>query len=224
MFERAVRRQGLIPRAWTVLTGFALATAATIAVLAPGTAAAGSGPTCRPSAHQVLGRSGTAVVFRRRTSAGGEYGEESALYACLKRRQRPLHLTSFGEGQVPKLEHVPGANPAFAGSYVALAYGFVEPACAKYMGGGPQCEVFVIASFNLRTGRVRATASLPASSLVVTLAGWIAWVSPTGQLEAVDSGGKLTLDGGPVEASSVRAAGETIRWSSAGTVHSAELR
>ena len=118
---------------------------------------------------------------------------------------------------------MPGANPAFAGSYVALAYGFVEPACGKYTGGGPQCEMFAVASFNLRTGRLRASVTLPAAALVVTPAGWFAWISPAGQLEAVDSRGRLTLDEGPVEAPGVRAAGTTIRWSSAGAAHSAEL-
>lgn len=188
-----------------------------------GARAAPREPVCKPRHAQVLARHGAVIVFRRRTGPAGEYGEPSALYACARTRGRPVRLASFQEGELPEFDHLAGANPIFSGGYVAFAYKFLEPVCGKYTGGGPQCEVFEVASVNLRTGRARASAVGSASALVLTPLGWIAWVSSSGELEGIGSHGETVLDGGGVEAASLHASGQKITWTSAGVAHEAAL-
>ncbi len=171
----------------------------------------------------MVGRRGQALVFSRE-GEGAEYSPSVTVLGCLTSRQRPVALLSFGEGESPEFDRLVGPDPAFAGPYVAFVLTVVEGACGKYTGGGPQCEQHRLGSYDLRTGRPRARASSAAEALVLTAQGWIAWIEPTGDvLRAIDSHGARVLDPGPVDPHSLAVSGQTVRWTSAGTPHSALL-
>ncbi len=193
--------------------------------LASAAGAAGTHPaSCKPRPGQVLARKGSEVIFRRSTGPSGEYGAASALYGCQRTRQRPVRLLAFQEGMDPEVQRLAGVDAVFAGAYAALTYKIYDAACAKYTGGGPECESSGLASFDLRTGKTRAHAPEAASALVLSARGWVGWVSAQGgALHAIGSKGARVLDPGPVEPASLKLSGQTLRWTSTASTHSALL-
>ncbi len=99
--------------------------------------------------------------------------------------------------------------------------------CLKYSQSNEaaeECAVPEVSSYNLRSGRERASASGAEEALALTANGWIAWVAaPSHALLAIGAHGKHTLDAGPVEPRSLGVSGQTVHWTSNGVAHSAVL-
>jgi hypothetical protein len=189
----------------------------------PGAAAARASG-CHPKRRQVIARRGSAVVFRRVTGPGGEYGAPSVLLGCLTVRQRPVRLAQFSEAEALYFERLVGPNPVFAGHYVAFALDDADVVCGKYDPSSPLCETHEVVSYNLKTGHARAKAAGAPAALVLTKRGWIGWVEGSAHnLLVVDSHGLHTLDPGPVDPRSLIVHGEIIDWSTNGVTHTAKL-
>jgi hypothetical protein len=186
-----------------------------VAVLAAPVGASAA-PGCAANGAQVVARSGTALLLT--SDAGpddGQYGPGTRVSTCRRGHPRVTLLsTQTGTSLVV-------AHPAFTSGYVAFAWNSSSVVCSKYLGDDPQCRSAGVASYNRRTGRRRASGSGPADALVVTPAGWLAWLSPadaTGArtLQAVDSAGARVLATGAIDPASLRADGATISWTAAG--------
>lgn len=170
---------------------------AAVAVFAPTAAAA---PSCRIPGGHTLATGRIAKLIAIPTPRG------SALFACIRRSGRKISL----DGTF--------ADARLAGRWVAWQ-----------RAGRP--GHWRIAVHDLRTGRERLVdGHVAAHSLVLTTRGTIAWAQrrddgPGTPLFANDvvSGGRL-LDGGDVDAASVRLAGRRVSWLSGGEPRSALVR
>ncbi len=170
------------------------------------------------------------MLFVRQTGGfDGKYGAPHSLFGCSSSYQPRKDLFDFEDGDTPNL-----AVAAFAPPYAAYFLDWEATSCVFYESAGAEhCGQTLFESANLRTGRVRVTVYQPESTpppedLVVTRAGWIAWIaggpSGTAALIAHDSAGERTLDPGPVDARSLKLSGGTVRWSDSGAAHTAVLR
>jgi len=180
----------------------------------------------------VLGRSGPHVLFVRQTGPTDfKYGAPHALYGCISRYRAPVQLYEFEDGDLPS-----EVITTFAGPYAAFYLGWRSTVCADYESAGATgCGRTLFGSVDLRNGRIRTSVEPqtpepppPPMALVVTPAGWIAWIAPGSSgaeaLFAEDSSGQRTLDPGPVDRKSLEDNGATVRWSDAGVAHSSVLR
>lgn len=186
---------------------------------------------CVPKRSQILGRSGSSVLFRQITGPDdGKYGAPHSLFGCRNARQTPLDLFDFEDGDIPSV-----VLTSFNGSYAAYFLGWEAATCVFYESAGAEhCGQSLFESVNLRTGHVRVSgaeestgAVEPPKALVVSHDGWIAWIAPersgTAPLMAQDSTGRRTLDPGPIDTRSLRMSGKKVRWTDAGVAHSAVL-
>lgn len=141
-----------------------------------------------------------------------------------------MRLFDFEDGDTPET-----VLTAFNGTYAAFFIGWQSTTCSFYESAGAiDCSESLFESVNLATGRFRVNVTNedpnttdPPTALVVTHAGWIAWVAhltATSQpLLVRDSKGERTLDPGPIDVGSLRASGANVRWTDAGVGHFAAL-
>ena len=200
-----------------------IAVVAAIGVVAGlGPATASGAARCSAKGAQVLARSGTALLLARPYGNDDLYGPGTLVTTCRKGR-RPVVLLRAEPGVALTFSH-----GAFAPGYVAFARSSTSSMCTKYLGDDPQCRSAGVTSYNRRTGKLRASGEGRADVLVVTPAGWLAWLSPADAsgsrtLQAVDSAGSRVLAGGAIDPASVRASGATVTWTLAGVGASATL-
>jgi hypothetical protein len=169
-----------------------------LAALAPSGAAAA--PSCRLPGGRTIATGSLAKLIAVPTPGG------AALFACIRRSGRKVALDdSYSDARL-------------AGRWVAWQ-----------RAGQP--GRWRIAVHDLRTGRERLVdGHVAAHSLGLTTRGSIVWAQeqesdPATPLYAneVASGGRL-LDGGDVDATSVRVAGRRVSWLSGGQARSAVVR
>lgn len=179
--------------------------------------------TCARAHSQTLASSAAARVFLVYGRDDDLYGPPATVFGCLRRHPRPVVLQRFAAGDAPTV-----TGRRLAGRYAALAETVVSVACSKYMGDAPECTTFRFASWDLTTGRVRATGRAPVAAFVLSSHGWLAWTTPPDPLGltdvvAVTATGTRTLDRGAVDAGSLRLAGSLLSWTRAGAPQSATL-
>jgi hypothetical protein len=202
--------------------GVLLLVTGAMAVLPAGASAAARAPSCSAKGATVVARSGTSLLLARSQGGDDEYGPGTRVTTCRK-GHRPVVLVSTGPG-----DSVAVSRGVFTAGYVAFASSSYSTACTKYLGDDPQCHSAGVASYNRRTGRLRARGSGPADALVLTPAGWLAWLSPadaggTRTLQAVESHGARVLASGPIDPASVRATGSMVSWTDGGVAGAATL-
>jgi hypothetical protein len=185
---------GSLKRRWAA---FALA----LALATAGTSGAEAASSCRLPGGRTVAKGRVALLIAVPTPSG------SALYACIRRSGRKVALdVRFTDARV-------------AGRWVAWQQ-------ARRRDGGWRIVVH-----DLRTGKERLVDGHVAEhSLDLTTRGSIVWAQALDESERtplyaneVDDGGRL-LDGGEVDASSVRLAGRRVSWLSAGVRRSALVR
>jgi hypothetical protein len=196
---------------FAVRTGVLLLATGALAALPAGASAATRAKSCSPKGAKVVARSGTSLLLTRSHGDDDLYGPGTRVTTCRK-GHRPVVLVDTGPGDSVSISH-----GVFTTGYVAFARSSLSTACTKYLGDDPQCHSTGVASYNRRTGRLRASGSGQADVLVVTPAGWLAWLSPADgsgarTLQAVDSHGARVLASGAIDPASVRAAGSTVSW------------
>lgn len=174
--------------------------AALLVLFAPAVVPAHANTSCRIPGGRTIATGATAKLIAIPTPGG------SALYACIRRSGRKIALDyNFSDARV-------------SGRWVAW----------QRRGHGDRWRIVVD---DLRTSRERFVVGRVARhSLVLTARGTIVWAqlqdaSPLTPLYANDArtGGRL-LDGGAVEARSVRLAGRRVSWISDGQRRAARVR
>jgi hypothetical protein len=164
---------------------------------APGGASAHS---CRLPAGRTIASDSIAKLIRIPTPRG------SVLYACIRRSGRKIVLDENA------------TDPRLTGRWVAW----------QRPGSGGRWRIAV---HDLRTGRERLVDGHVAEhSLGLTARGTVVWAQEQDETSAtplyandVASGGRL-LDGGAVDATSVRLRGRTVTWVSAGQSRTTTVR
>jgi hypothetical protein len=163
-------------------------------------APAQAGPSCRIPGGHVVATNGIAQLLSVPTPNG------SALFACIRRSGRKVPLDdSYGDARL-------------AGRWV------------DWQRAGTPGH-WRVAVHDLRSGKERLVdAHVAGHSLRLTTRGTIAWAQQLDSggntplyVNALSGGGRL-LDGGDVDAGSVRLADGRLRWVSAGVSHSAIIR
>jgi hypothetical protein len=198
-----------------------LAVGAVTALPVGASALAGAKP-CSARGAEVVARSGTSLLLAADHGDDDLYGPGTLVTTCRK-GHRPVVLVKTGPGDSVALSH-----GVFTAGYVAFASSSLSTACTKYLGDDPQCHSTGVRSYNRRTGRLRASGTGAADALVVTPAGWLAWLSPadaggTRTLQVVDAAGARVLASGAIDPSSLRAEGATVSWTVGGVAGAATL-
>jgi hypothetical protein len=171
-----------------------------VAVVLAGAPAADAAPSCRVPGGRTVATGRIAKLIRIPTPDG------SALYACIRRSGRKIALDEDA------------TSARVAGRWVAWQ-----------RAGRP--GRWRIAVHDLRTGRERLVdGHVAANSLGLTTRGTIVWAQDQDTSTATPlfvndtvSGGRL-LDGGEVDAKSVRLSGRRVSWVSGGERHAATVR
>jgi hypothetical protein len=207
-------------------TAQAVAMAAALVVALGASAAAQARPVapgrCGFKGAEVLRAAGTARLVLRESGGDDLYGPESRIYVCVAGHQ-PKLLAAYEVGTIPTVSLV-----RFTARYVAFATSTVDTACTKYSGDDPACVSAAIASYDRRTGRVRARDDARPDALVLTAAGWPAWTvvdaAAGGHVLAAKVGAQhLALGAGAIDPASLRAVGNTLTWTLGGDAQSATL-
>jgi len=202
--------------------GVLLLVAGVAAAQPAGASAVKRATSCSAKGAHVVARAGTALLLTRPHGDDGLYGPGTLVTTC-RRGHRPVVLVDTGPG-----DSVTVSKGVFTSGYVAFARSSSSATCTKYLGDDPQCHSIGVTSYNRRTGKLRASGSGPADVLVLTPAGWLAWLSPADAagvrtLQAVDSHGLRVLATDAIDPASVRAAGATVSWSAGGVAGAATL-
>jgi hypothetical protein len=177
---------------------------------------------CGFKGAEVLRAAGTARLVLRESGGDELYGPESRIYTCVAGHE-PKLLASYEAGTIPTVTLV-----RITARYVAYATSTLDTACTKYSGDDPACRSAGIASYDRRTGRVRASAGGIPDALVLTTAGWPAWTvadAATGHtLTAKVGAQELALGARAIDPASLTATGATVTWTLDGVAQSATLQ
>jgi hypothetical protein len=200
-----------------------LCCAALVLVAGAGAAAARrAAPPCGPRGAHTIARSGGTRLYVVGGGGAGEYSAPSTLFVCQRAHRRPKRLVHAPDSYSMGIVHV-----RFSGTYVAFDVTVSNEPCSKY-DFGPQCISESVRSYNVRNGRLRASAGGGSDALALASNGWIAWVPPAASgaartLLAVDSAGRRQLDSGTIDPASLRATRNTVHWTNGGAAQSAAL-
>ncbi len=152
------------------------------------------------------------------------YGPATKIYACRQAHRPAVLLDETEEGTSISISGV-----RFTRWYVVYAASGSSSECTKYQPDAPECFFSYVASYDLRTGKLRAITKGDAASPVLSTKGWFAWVTapdPLGSRSVigVDGGGSHTLDQGGINAASLGFSGARLGWKRTdGTAQSATL-
>lgn len=212
-----------------------LALAAAAAVAAAGSLAAPAAatslvarpgrPTCKRVGSRTIVSSPTARVYAIVGRDDGEYGAPVTVVGCWRAQERRrVVLQRFGAGQSASVE-----RKRLAGRHVALQTTVVDVACTKYMGSAPECVSHGLASYDLRTGRLRASGDGRATAFALADRGWLAWVTQPDASGAVavwaqDGAGRRQLDAGAIDPRSLSVTVDVVSWTRDGVEQTATLR
>lgn len=150
------------------------------------------------------------------------YGSAQAVFACRSAKAKPMRLSRWEAGTSIVIRQV-----RWTRSYVAYGQTGTDSQCTKYSGvGSVECSYAVGGSYDLRTGKRRATYD-PAANVEATVLSPQGWIGVLGRTDAAgnrtlagaDGRGLRTLATGRIDPASVRFAGADLLWTEDGVLH-----